>query len=131
MSGGDNASLQTLTLANATHTPTSGVSVSEIFVDFTSDSAYVGDDDGYLHKISPFFTAAGALQEVTTSGWQASHSYSVGNLIVDSNGFIEKCTTAGTSGSVTPGWSSVWNSTTNDNTVVWANAGSGADGRYT
>src|ERR1039458_3621995 len=128
MSGGDNASLQTLTLANATHTPTSGVSVSEIFVDFTSDSAYVGDDDGYLHKISPFFTAAGALQEVTTSGWQASHSYSVGNLIVDSNGFIEKCTTAGTSGSVTPGWSSVWNSTTNDNTVVWANAGSGADG---
>jgi hypothetical protein len=123
-SGGDNATLQTLTLANATHNPTSGVSVSEVFVDFNTDSAYVGDDDGYLHKISPFFNASGALQEVTTPGWQASHAYTVGNLIVDSNGFIEKCTTAGTSGSVTPGWSSVWNSNTNDNTVVWQNIGS-------
>ena len=125
MSGGDNATLQTLTLGNATHTPTSGVSVSEIFVDYSTDSAYVGDDDGYLHKISPFFTASGALQEVTTSGWQASHAYNVGNLIVDTNGFIEKCTTAGTSGSVTPGWSNVWNSATNDHTAVWTNIGSG------
>lgn len=127
--GGDNATLQTLTLANATHTPTSGVSISEIFVDFNSDSAYVGDDDGYLHKIQPFFTASGALQEVTTPVWQASHAYVVGNLIVDSNGFIEKCTTAGTSGAGTPGWTTTWNSNINDNGVVWQNIGSGVDGR--
>jgi hypothetical protein len=123
--GGDNATLQTLTLANATHNPTSGVTISEIFVDFNTDSAYVGDDDGYLHKISPFFTASGALQEVTTPAWQASHAYSIGNLIVDRHGFIEQCTTAGTSGSGTPGWTTTWNSTLNDNGVVWQNLGSG------
>ncbi|MGA8539887.1 MAG: hypothetical protein WB566_10330, partial [Terriglobales bacterium] len=117
--GGDNATLQTLTLANATHNPTSGVSISEVFVDFSTDSAYVGDDDGYLHKITPFFTASGALQEVTTPVWHASHAYSVGNLIVDSHGFIEKCTTAGTSGAGTPAWSTTWNSSVNDNGVVW------------
>jgi hypothetical protein len=125
-SGGDGASLQTLTLGNATHNPTSGVRASEIFVDYTSDSAYVGDNDGYLHKISPFFTAPGALQEIITAGWQASHAYSLNSLILDSNGFIEKCTTAGTSGpGGQPSWSRTWNATTTDNTVTWTNIGSG------
>ena len=55
VSGGDGASLQTLTLANAAHSPVSGLSLSAIFVDYNSDSAYVGDDDGFLHKIQPFF----------------------------------------------------------------------------
>jgi hypothetical protein len=123
--GGDNATLLSVTLANAAHNPTSGVTISELFVDFTTDSAYVGDDDGYLHKISPFFNASGSLQEVTTAGWQASHAYSVGNLIVDTHGFIEKCTTAGTSGILAPSWSSTWNSNANDNGVVWQNVGSG------
>jgi len=125
-SGGDGAVLQTLALANAKHNPTSGVSVSAIFVDYNSDSAYVGDDDGFLHKISPFFTTSGALQETATAGWLPSHSYSINTVIVDSNGFIEKCTTAGTSGSGGhPGWSSTWNATTTDNTVTWTNIGSG------
>jgi hypothetical protein len=123
-SGGDGASLQTLTLGNATHNPTSGVSVSAIFVDYTSDSAYVGDNDGYLHKISPFFTASGAIQEITTPAWQASHAYALNSLIVDTHGFIEKCTAAGTSGLGQPNWSSTWNSVLTDNTVQWTNIGS-------
>jgi hypothetical protein len=122
----NNAVLNSVTLANAKHNPTSGVSLSEIFVDYNSDSAYAGDDDGYLHKITPFFTATAALQEVTTSSWQASQAHIVGNLIVDSNGFIQKCTTAGTSGSGDqPGWSTTWGATTTDNTVIWTNQGSG------
>jgi hypothetical protein len=123
-SGGDGASLQTLTLGNATHNPTSGVSVSAIFVDYTSDSAYVGDNDGYLHKISPFFTASGAIQEITTPAWQASHAYALNSLIVDTHGFIEKCTAAGTSGLGQPHWSTAWNSVLTDNTVQWTNIGS-------
>src|SRR4029077_7864510 len=87
---------------------------------------YVADDDGYLHKISPFFTTSGTLQDMTTPAWQASHSYSVGNLIVDTNGWIEKCTSAGTSGSGGhPGWSNTWAATTTDNTVTWTNEGAG------
>jgi hypothetical protein len=123
-SGGDGASLQTITLGNATRNPTSGVTLSAIFVDYTSDSAYVGDNDGYLHKIQPFFTASGALQEITTPAWQASHAYAINSLIVDTHGFIEKCTTAGTSGLSQPNWSTTWNSTLTDNTVVWTNIGS-------
>ncbi len=123
--GGDGASLQTVTLVNAKGNPT--VSVSEIYVDYTSDSAYVGDDDGYLHKISPFFGAkSGTLAETIASAWQPSHAYSVNSLILDSNGFIEKCTTAGTSGpGGQPIWSTAWNAATADNTVTWTNIGSG------
>jgi len=125
LSGGDGSSLQSVQLGNAAHNPASGVSLSQLFVDYNSDSAYVADDDGFLHKIKPFFTATGTLQEVTTPAWQASHSYSVGNLIVDNKGFIEKCTTAGTSNGGQPGWSTTWGGTTTDNTLTWTNQGSG------
>lgn len=126
VSGGDGSSLQSLQLGDAKQNPTN-VSLSQIFVDYNSDSAYVGDDNGYLHKIRPFFTASGTLQEVTTAAWQVSHTYSVGNLVVDKNGFIEECTTAGISGSGGggPGWSNIWGATTSDNTVTWTNLGSG------
>jgi hypothetical protein len=126
MSGGDGASLQQVQLTNA-HSPNgTKASLSEIFVDYNSDSAYIGDDDGYLHKISPFFTATGAIQEVSTPSWVASHAYSTGTLIVDSNGFIEQCTTAGTSNmGGHPGWATTVGATTMDGTVIWTNEGSG------
>jgi hypothetical protein len=113
-----------VTLANATRVgPT--VTASELFVDYDADAAYVGDDDGFLHKISPFFSAVGSLQEIAAAGWLPSHAYSVGNVIVDSNGFIERCTTAGTSKPGThPGWSSSWGATVPDHTVTWTNLGS-------
>lgn len=105
----NNAVLNSLILGNAKHHPTSGVTLSQIFVDYISNSAYIGDDDGFLHKITPFFTATAALQEQTTPSWQASRAYVVGNLIVDNNGFIQECTTAGTSGSGgQPGWNNTW-----------------------
>jgi hypothetical protein len=126
VSGGDGSSLQSLQLGDAKQNPTN-VSLSQVYVDYHSDSAYVGDDNGFLHKITPFFTASGALQEVTTPAWQVSHFYSLGSLVVDKNGFIEECTTAGISGSGGggPGWTTTWGATTTDNTVVWKNLGSG------
>jgi hypothetical protein len=123
----NNAVLNSVTLVNAKGgTKTSGVSLSQIFVDYNSDSAYVGDDDGYLHKIMPFFTATGPLQEVATPTWQALHSYNVGDLILDSKGFIEKCTKAGTSGLGQPGWNTTWGGATLDGLLaIWTNQGSG------
>lgn len=123
----NNAVLNSITLGNAKNNPTK-VSLSEIFVDYNSDSAYVGDDDGYLHKITPFFTASGALTEVTTPIWQALHGYSIGNLIVDSNGFIEKCTGSvflGISGVTQPNWNKTVGGTTPDVGITWTNEGSG------
>jgi hypothetical protein len=98
--------------------------VSAIFGEYTTDCAYVGDNDGYLHKISPFFTASGTLQEIATPAWQPSHAYALNSLIVDSHGFIEKCTAAGTSGLSQPIWSTAWNSVLTDSSVQWTNIGS-------
>lgn len=53
------------------------------------------------------------------SSWTNAHAYTVGNLIVDSNGNIQRCTTAGTSGASHPTWATTISSTTNDNTAVW------------
>jgi len=124
----NNAVLNSVTLDNAVHKPTTGVGLSSIFVDYNSDSAYVGDNDGYLHKITPFFTAGGALQEVTTPSWQTRHAYVVGSIIVDSNGFIEQATAAVfpfLSGATQPVWNQTWGGTTTDDRVTWTNKGSG------
>lgn len=46
---------------------TFGDSRSNPFVDYAHDTAYVGDNMGFLHKITPVFN--GVPQEVTTNGW--------------------------------------------------------------
>jgi hypothetical protein len=120
----NNAVLNSVTLGNPKNNPTT-VTLSQLFVDYNSDSAYVGDDDGYLHKITPFFTATGALSDTATASWAALHSYGVGTLIVDKNGFIQKCTGGGLSGVTQPNWSTTWGGTTSDVTVTWTNEGSG------
>ncbi|MGB6802481.1 MAG: hypothetical protein WBE31_09450 [Candidatus Sulfotelmatobacter sp.] len=44
---------------------------SSIFVDYPSDTAFVGDDSGYLHKFNPFFggTVTNPPAEVIGGGW--------------------------------------------------------------
>ncbi|HJU11867.1 MAG TPA: phage tail sheath subtilisin-like domain-containing protein [Candidatus Binataceae bacterium] len=51
--------------------------------------------------------------------WTLSIAESIGNLIVDSNGNTQKCTTAGITGTSTPTWARTLNATTSDGTVVW------------
>ena len=51
--------------------------------------------------------------------WAGTHSYSVGNMIIDSNGNTQRCSTAGTSGSSAPSWAATIGGTTTDNTVTW------------
>jgi len=40
---------------------------SSVFYDYGSDTAYVGDDAGYVHKFTPVFN--GVLFEIKTGGW--------------------------------------------------------------
>jgi hypothetical protein len=61
-----------------------------------------------------------AAINIVVVGWQANTAYPVGYLLVDSNGNIQRCTTAGTSnGSQHPTWNTVYGGTTTDNSVVW------------
>ncbi len=59
-----------------------------------------------------------------TSNWQANTSYSPGNLILDSNGYIEQAQGpgTGTSGGSAPRWEAP-GSNTIDNSVIWKNLG--------
>ena len=50
--------------------------------------------------------------------WQAGHVYGLGGIIVV-NGFVQKVTTAGTSGGTIPAFSIVTGQTTTDNSVIW------------
>ena len=59
----------------------------------------------------------------TNPNWAASTAETVGNLIVDSNGNIQRCTTAGNTGTSAPAWAATIGATTNDSagggTAVW------------
>lgn len=51
--------------------------------------------------------------------WAVSTAWTVGSLIVDANGNIQRCTTADTSGSAAPMWATALGATTTDGGVVW------------
>jgi hypothetical protein len=59
---GNNASLVSITLSGNYYDTRSSP-----FIDYTNDIAYVGDNQGYLHKITGVFN--GTPTEVTTGGW--------------------------------------------------------------
>lgn len=61
-----------------------------------------------------------------TGSWQASHKYTLGTKIVDSNGLVEKVTAVtldSLSGGSEPGWNTTTGSITADNHVTWRNLG--------
>lgn len=53
------------------------------------------------------------------SAWTASHAYTSGNTIKDSNGNIQYCTASGTSGSSAPTWKTDLGDLTTDNGATW------------
>lgn len=91
------------------------------------------DSNGYVQKCTVSGTTGAAApvwsktSTTTDNGvtwlvqgriWQASTVYAVGDLVVDTNGNLQACTTAGTSGATAPVWGT--SGTTADNSVVWA-----------
>jgi len=66
-------------------------------------------------------TRDGAARQSTTDVWVASTAYALGAYVkpTTDNGYVYKCTTAGTSDSSEPTWGTTPAGTTNDNTAVW------------
>jgi hypothetical protein len=56
--------------------------------------------------------------------WQAAKAYALNMALVDTNGNVQRVTTAGTSGGSAPSWNVTGGGTTTDNTVTWTNQGS-------
>lgn len=52
-------------------------------------------------------------------GWAANTAHAVGDLIVDGNGNIQRCSMAGTTGGAEPAWATVLDGATNDGGVTW------------
>jgi hypothetical protein len=81
---------------------------SSVFYDYSNDTAYVGDDAGYLHKYTPFFN--GVPAEWKTDGWPVLvnpgsptaltspvHDYTSDNVFVaDLGGFLYQVNATGT-----------------------------------
>jgi hypothetical protein len=60
---------------------------------------------------------------ITAPAFALSTAYSIGNLVLDSNGSIELCTTAGTSGSSQPTWQILAGNTTTSGGASFENLG--------
>ena len=60
-----------------------------------------------------------AAQGTSNPAWTASTPKLVGNLVVDSNNDVQRCTVSGTTAGGPPSWSGMLNGTTTDGTVTW------------
>ena len=56
---------------------------------------------------------------IPTGVWVPLHIYALGGTLIDINGYVQKVTTAGTSGSSLPTFSDITTGTTIDATVIW------------
>lgn len=81
----------------------------------------VKDPDGNLHVCIQTGTSGGTAP---WQSWQALHVYAVATSIIDTNGYIQTVTTAGTSAAAHPVWSTtVGAASPVDGTVTWTNQG--------
>lgn len=81
----------------------------------------VKDPDGNLHVCTQTGTSGVSLP---WQRWQSAHVYATLTSIIDTNGYIQIVTTAGTSGGAHPAWNTTVGGTTNDNGTIWTNQGS-------
>ncbi|HZO81115.1 MAG TPA: hypothetical protein VFB33_05425 [Candidatus Binataceae bacterium] len=76
-----------------------------------------------VQEVGLFANAAGvalpAAVGTNNPTWSASTAKTVGSLLVDANGNVQRCTTAGTSGATPPTWAMALGATTTDGSVVW------------
>src|SRR5437660_3637082 len=70
--------------------------------------------------------AKGPTATAPTATWTASTAYTVGQVILDPTGNVQRVTVAGTSGTTAPTFATTPGTTTPDNTVTWTDFGTAA-----
>ncbi len=114
-----------VTLHTASYTPnldTHGY-VSDLTNELAAGSGYTQGSKA-LGSPTIAYTAANSWGQTAAT----STAYAVGDVRRPStgNGYLYRCTVAGTSGGSAPTWGSVVGGTTTDGTVTWTNVGRGA-----
>jgi hypothetical protein len=103
--------------------PASGVAIGSVQFNYQLLTTDYAANPLTIQELGLFANSAGATFPAAVGtgnpSWTASHAYTVGTLIVDSNGIIQRCTTAGTSGATHPTWATTMSATITDNTAVW------------
>jgi hypothetical protein len=111
----------------ATIGPAGGVAAGSVQFAYTLATTDYGANPLTIVELG-LFGNTGAVNLPAAAGtanpnWAASIAKVVGNLIVDSNGNIQRCTTAGNTGTAAPAWATTIGATTNDftggGTAVW------------
>lgn len=86
----------------------------------TADSAATGIT---VEEVGLFANSAAvqlpAAIGTSNPSWAASSVKAVGALLVDDNGNIQRCTTAGTTGGAPPSWATALDATTADGSAIW------------
>ena len=67
--------------------------------------------------------AGGCAMNYVNTPWIASHTYAVGQQVLDTHFQVQTCRVAGLSRATTPNWSIVVGASTNDNVARWVNQG--------
>lgn len=104
--------------------PSGGVAAGSVQIGYSLGTTDYAANPLTIQEMG-FFGNVGALSFPAAVGtananWTNGHAYVIGNLIVDSNGNVQRCTTAGTSGGAHPAWSTTIGLTTNDSApLVW------------
>ena len=90
---------------------------------YSLQAADYGANGITIQEVGLFANTAGvALPSATGTAnplWLATTVQSLGNLILDANGNVQRCTAAGTTGTDLPAWSVLLNGTTVDGTATW------------
>jgi hypothetical protein len=76
------------------------------------------------NRVVTGFLATAGQQDYVLTNWQASTAVKLGWLVVDDQGFSQKVTVAGTTGSSAPTWNHTPTGTTTDGSATWTNLGS-------
>ncbi|MGC8518460.1 MAG: phage tail protein, partial [Steroidobacteraceae bacterium] len=77
-------------------------------------------------SFSGFGASLASQADTPTSGWAASTAYALNAQILDSNGNVQECVVAGTSGTTAPTWSTSQGATVTDGSVTWMMVGAGS-----
>jgi uncharacterized protein len=110
--------------------PTTAYSLGDLVTD-TALNVQRSTNSGYSAPSAPAWaTTVGATTNDNDAfnTWTGGASPSVGDLILDSNGNVQRCTTQGTSAAAAPIWATTLGATTHEtspSTVVWTLVGLG------